>query len=1636
MLKQIFLFFITMAGFLSATAQTYDRQWEAVERAVDNDLPKTALKHVRAIRQRATRDHNTAQLLRSLLTEAVMQQEVAPDSGKTTLPLIEAEMARETRPVEHALWQYALGRLLMAQYQSMTASDTATLRRGIELVFASLADVELLGRTRTTAYLPLFDLGKDSRTIYRDDLLSALLLPIEAEGGWFDLSGAIRAPYEQTLRKAAEFYEREGNRRAALQMEFALAEHTDAPIATWQALHEKYIVLPENADISVKVALDLWEKNEKEAAVTLAKTDLQRYGEKAGARHFNLLQDWQQPYTGLSFVRKDAPQKTQNFNSDNSHRLYPGKAYWAKLEWRNVKQVEVRFHRLLGVRGDDPRLKEAYGKQEVLQLLSRCKSAQELTLQPPLTPAATYLMQKDSTEFLCPQAGIYVVQLMVGGKCQDAAVYHVAKTARLDFSAKSNKGRLHRTRFVDFITGNPAKAAADSIYLSPTQTDDWRRNNDLRYGRVNYTDAKLFTDRALYRPGQKVEMSAVVFERNADDYRVLPQWKGQFVLLNSEGKAIDTLQVKSDSLGVVTADYTLPKLVRPGRFYVRLSGHHLSNIQHSFRVEEYKRLTFTVSLDTLDKDVHLGDRIRLRGHVRAFNGVPIGGAQVRWRKTARPLWMWHDEKLESDSLYTAEGTLTTNAAGDFEIVTTLGTATPEALKMVFTFSAEVLAENGETQRTSRSAIVGELTEEHPAAPQAIEVQNDGSSEVKVNINRRCFLFYDLVSIQNGLEESKQLEVSNRHTFTLRWREEYGDAATAYFAFLQDGELTYQTATIERPKPQKRLRMEWGTFRSHLQPGSTEEWTLRVFKLDGTPAQANVMAHLYDASLDALSKNGWSPFTHDFFRQRPMGFWRLQNLYTPSLSVWFDTRHRDLPALQLTQWKPMMFDYAGGSNSLLLEMAGAAPGIPLASSAKKQLYVRGSASLVREEQEMADTSSESTEKVQEESAPEVQLRRNFNETAFFFPRLHTDAQGLVTIRFTLPESLTQWNFDAFAHDAEFNTGLFSDKVMVRKLLSAEAALPRFLREGDLTQIPVTVRNLSEQPARGKLYLTLIDPKTERPLKTLTQKFDLAAGTALTHAFTYQAPDGMDRIVVRVVAQSTDFSDGEERELPILSRRIEMTHAVPFTVKRGENYDDRLAAARTRLLAALERGVQPKLEVDTCRDARAEVAKIVPQLLKMADKGSSTNLATALYGLELGAMLRPYTQLTDDEINVRRENLIAGLAQQQLREGGWGWWSGMKASPWITTEVATLLARIKVLTGRTESQSMLQRAFHYLDQVVKESVAEMRKTKQTHLSEWHFRYLYLHRILQHSDTDEVRYLRRLAVNHRKDLTMYGKSGIAVALAGTAHDGEARLALQSLVEHTVVSPEMGRYFDTERAFSGWSSYRIPTQTFAIEALQQLTDSTQRIDNVTVADLVSEMKLWLLQAKRTQEWNSSRATTEAVYTLLHRPDAQNEGLTWGAVTAHYSLPADQAVQKGSGFILSRRLEVLQGQQWQRFEKGSRLKLRVGDHIRWVYEITADRDYDHVSLRSTRPACFETLQPLSGYRWLDGLGAYRMVRDSENEYFIEHLAKGRHTFTDEMIVDRSGTYDAGLSCVQCVFAPEFIANSAPTAFTVLPAEK
>lgn len=1614
--------FLLSASFLlvafSAAAQNYDRQWKAVEKALDEDLPKTALTHLDAIRNDALRTKSTPQLIRALFTAQVLQQEVARDSGAVYLKHIETALAQETRPVERALYQNALARLLLLQ--TVDDSDETAIRVK-KLLVSSMEEVDKLGKARTKDFFPLFEVGGSSRTVYQDDLLSVLTLSMIEIIDEHDVMKTMFSNgfIDSLLLKNLEFYEREQNLRAMLFTDLHRADlRADKERSAFlEKIRLRYIELPENVNTYSRLCQEL-EADRLDEAVALAREGMNRYGRNRTVELDDFLKRVENPQLVLSW------ENLLSFSENTA--FYPGLKYKAKIRSQNIRTLQVRFHRLNGVRGNDPRLIDAFESNRIERLFRQVSSTEELSLRRTLKSVPAYREYEDSISFHFPKAGVYLIELLADGHRKDVQLAYAAKAQRLIFHAVSHEGSVLRTRFVDAVSGSAESLDNDSIYLPPLDYGNYNSYGDKlpltsprREGKV-----RLFTDRAIYRPGQAVEISGLVYAQMGDNIEVVSGWKGELIVFDAQGKKLDVLSVSSDEMGVFSTKIILPKYCRPGRFGVSLPPKSDFQARIHFRVEEYKRPTFSVTIDTLAATPYLGDRVTFRGHVRTYNDLPLEKARVKWQLKSNSLWRDH---AQNQLVYNQSGELSTDENGFFQIEVQLGDTISSKNSYYFTLSAEVLAENGETQIGTRSVLV-RSSKPFPKPTEArkpIEVIADKEKGIfKVAISAPMFVHYDLVSFEGGLLESKIFAVTDSATFIHQWKETYGDAAVAYYAAVKNGKLISQKILLERPRPDKRLVLSWKTFRSRLQPGQEEEWTLSVKHPDGKTATANVLATLYDASLNTFATNKWN-FSLYFSRNKPLVHTQCFSAYTPSLSATYEVKYRDVPLLSWTRWREDMFSY---NRRYTVGFGAKKPALRIRGLSKVNEMTGNISLSVSEDAETAPQTTTAEEKSDTFDFGAMTIRRNFDETAFFLPRLRTDEKGEVTLRFTLPESLTQWQLNVFAHDAELRHALLTENIVARKLLMAEAALPRFLREGDETDFSVTVRNVDEIEQKGILHFMLSD-SNGKMLKKFRKPFELAPGKSLNTSFSYAVPTGQTELIARFIAKSETYSDGEERVIPILSRQITLTHAVPFTVKSGENYTQKETEARRRLLGELEAGVHPKLSVDTCRDARSEVTNVVPKLLE--NKGeSSIDKAIALYAIELVAALPQYLAIESAELAARRAEAVDRLRELQSGEGGWAWYPGMHTSAWITADITLLLARLSVLTGEQHFRPMLQRAVRYLDHFIRNEVEKMKEEKQPsfYLGEVHWRYLYIDRLLGRKPSSDVNYLLSRAAHHRKEMSMYGKSGQAVVLAGTKHDAEARLALRSVIEHTVFSEEMGRYFDTDRALQGYASYRIPTQIFAMEALDRLTNPEEALGGMSVRQLVDEMKLWLLQSKRTQVWNTSRATVDAVYALLRQPDDANAGLAWGAVTATYRLPAAKAAAKGNGLHLERRLEIKKGTEWQPValnQKGETdTPIHIGDRVRWVYTLVADRDFDHVVLRSSRPACFETAHPLSGYSWQHSLAFYRMVRDSANEYFTEHLAKGRHVFTEEMFVDRAGRFDGGLGTLECVFAPEFTGNS------------
>ena len=298
----------------------------------------------------------------------------------------------------------------------------------------------------------------------------------------------------------------------------------------------------------------------------------------------------------------------------------------------------------------------------------------------------------------------------------------------------------------------------------------------------------------------------------------------------------------------------------------------------------------------------------------------------------------------------------------------------------------------------------------------------GSSEKNV------YLLYDVFAGNKRLE-SKRIELSDSVvSFRFPYKKEYGDGILVSMAFVKDGRLYSHNARIMKPAPEKKLQLKWTTFRDKLRPGQQEEWKLTVLYPDGSPAEAEMLATMYDASLDKIYSAHKLDFGVDFHYVVPLTYWNTSYMRNAYLYVDFPLKR--LRAVPL-EYSELIIPSTGRMEAMVVGYGGS-PRATLAGALKIRGRSAANAVMNQEavtdmvlQEEMVETSAQ--EKVEMGSSEElaetgdIQIRENFAETAFFYPQLRTNEKGEVSISFVLPESLTRWTFMGLAHTRNVDYG---------------------------------------------------------------------------------------------------------------------------------------------------------------------------------------------------------------------------------------------------------------------------------------------------------------------------------------------------------------------------------------------------------------------------------------------------------------------------------------------------------------------------------------------------------------------------------------------------------------------------------------
>lgn len=949
------------------------------------------------------------------------------------------------------------------------------------------------------------------------------------------------------------------------------------------------------------------------------------------------------------------------------------------------------------------------------------------------------------------------------------------------------------------------------------------------------------------------------------------------------------------------------------------------------------------------------------------------------------------------------------------------------------------------------------------------------------------------------------------TLPFTYKEEYASGIVLNYSFVKQGKCYTRMMSIARPLSEKKLNIAWKTFRNRLTPGQKEEWTLKITTPDGKPAKAQLMSVLYDKSLDQIAPHFWN-LSLGFYQSLPNCYWEdnltFRSLY---LNGAYPTKYYDERGLDVDKFDGKYFSYYAYMQAVELSKLERSSGGTVESvRIKKDELVQEEAKVIRirgSKMTRVAAAAPSANKVFDvvEEMPQfaggsgsdaelyldnVQVRENLNETAFFYPALESDNNGNVAIRFTLPESVTTWKFMGLAHNKEMRNGLLVDEAVAQKTVMVQPNMPRFLREGDKATIVAKLSNTSDKKVSGNVRMQILDAETQKVVWQKTQNYSINAEGSATVSFDVQGlKEGV--YINKVVAAGNGYSDGEQHYLPVLSDRELVVNTLPITLhQQGEQNFDLSKLFLDKEGKQAKGTEEAKVTVEYTNNPSWLMLKALPSISNPTEE-DALSLMAAIYANTLSRHIQKITNVNAKDIDdasgltsasdtllTKVNKYVALLKKLQNKDGSFSWWKGMSGSRYMTTAVAEMMVRLNAIVGRQSSTaSMLSGAIDYLRQQTAREVKEMKEDEakaaqkaarngkkgeayQATPSEVALHYLYIVAMdgtcvkLKAPALNDMDYLLGKLKKMTGSLTIYSKAKAAVILALNYDYKTAADYLKSMEEYSVYREDMGRYYDTRKAYYSWRNYKIPTEVAAIEALQALDAQTisaslSASSAISKQQTIEEMQRWLLMSKRTQEWKDNPVNVvDAVYAFMQGNeknwnrqadnailkldgktlpmpkdsttlgyvkteragmatqlsiDKKSDYTSWGAVYAEFKQPISEIANAESGIKVTRKVTS---------------KAQVGDKVKVVLTIVADRDYDFVKVIDRRAACLEPVNQLSGYQW--GMGCYVAPHDDATNFYFDRLSKGKHVVEIEYFVDRQGEYQSGSCSAQCTYSPEF----------------
>ena len=770
----------------------------------------------------------------------------------------------------------------------------------------------------------------------------------------------------------------------------------------------------------------------------------------------------------------------------------------------------------------------------------------------------------------------------------------------------------------------------------------------------------------------------------------------------------------------------------------------------------------------------------------------------------------------------------------------------------------------------------------------------------------------------------------------------------------------------------------------------------------------------------------------------------------------------------------------------------------------------------------------TKKMIQEVA-DVKTRRNFNETAFFYPDLKTDTDGKISFSFTTPESLTKWKLRLHAINKKAETGYLESFIISQKDVMIMPNMPRFVREKDTITISAKVVNMTDKAQSGTALLLLFDATTLKPIDSISlnsvnsKNFICKPKESVAVNWTITIPDNLQGLQYKILAKSGNFTDGEENIIPVLTNKVLITESLPIWVRENstkevvfENLKNNQSPTLKNHLFTLEYTSNPVwfaikslpylMEYEhECAEqtfARYYANCIATEIISSNPKIASLFESWKKDGktkskMEMNSELKsiilaetPWFLDADEEAKNKQlallfdlnslkestEKTYQKLQQKMLPSGGFPWFDGGNENLYITQHILSGIGHLSKLFPKTEAnfKTIIEKGIPNSDAKFLES--NKLNSKITNYNYINLQYLYtrsfylekfpLSNNLKTTISKQLQELKKNWLTY----SLYQKAMMALIMKRYNENDFAKKIITHLKQTAVQNTDEGMFWLENKNGYKWYQSSIETQALLIEAFSEIENNKKTID---------EMKVWLIKNKQTNNWPTTKATTEAIYALMltgsdwksikdntvfkvgnekiltEKLAEKDKEIASGYVKLSWN--ANEITRETATISVNNKSEVVGygGVYWQYFEElqnvkeaeskelsitkelykkiktadGEKLvsldneKLKVGDLITVRLVINATTDLEFVHLKDLRASCFEPVNVISEYRWKE-LHYYMSTKDVATHFFFDAIKSGTYTIEYDVRINNSGSFNNGIATLQSMYAPEFTAHS------------